>query len=129
MHPPGYRQEDFAFPPILVNIGDLLSYWTDGLLKSTVHRVVFPLDEQRAPNPRDRYSIVYFCHPLDDAELVPVPSDVVSGFRERSQGRSEVVGFGGGAGSWRAGERALTAKEHLEARLNATYGFRKEQEE
>lgn len=28
--------------PILVNIGDLLSYWTNGLLKSTVHRVVFP---------------------------------------------------------------------------------------
>ncbi|KAJ9637907.1 hypothetical protein H2199_007402 [Coniosporium tulheliwenetii] len=31
-------------PPILVNIGDLLSYWTNGLLKSTVHRVIFPKD-------------------------------------------------------------------------------------
>ncbi|KAJ5932367.1 hypothetical protein N7516_006856 [Penicillium verrucosum] len=29
--------EQYPFPPILVNIGDLLSYWTDGLLKSTVH--------------------------------------------------------------------------------------------
>src|SRR5689334_22560258 len=25
---------------ILVNIGDLLSYWSNGLLKSTVHRVI-----------------------------------------------------------------------------------------
>jgi isopenicillin N synthase-like dioxygenase len=40
VYPPG--TEDDGFPPILVNIGDLLSYWTDGLLKSTVHRVVFP---------------------------------------------------------------------------------------
>ncbi|RJE20893.1 Oxidoreductase, 2OG-FeII oxygenase family [Aspergillus sclerotialis] len=117
------------FPPILVNIGDLLSYWTDGLLKSTVHRVVFPLSEQgqQGSSDRDRYSIVFFCHPLDRAELVPVPSRVVEGFRVRNEGREGVVGFGGGAGSWKAGERALTAKEHLEGRLNATYGFRKEQ--
>lgn len=32
--------------PILVNIGDLLQDWTGGLLKSTVHRVVFPSGEQ-----------------------------------------------------------------------------------
>ncbi|CBX96653.1 hypothetical protein LEMA_P109180.1 [Plenodomus lingam JN3] len=32
-------------PPILVNIGDLLSFWTRGMLKSTVHRVV--LEERR----------------------------------------------------------------------------------
>ena len=38
--PPGTENDEF--PPILINIGDLLSYWTNGLLKSTVHRVVFP---------------------------------------------------------------------------------------
>lgn len=130
VQPPGCDgTKSSSFPPILVNIGDLLSYWTDGLLKSTVHRVVFPLAEQRLPNPKDRYSIVYFCHPLDTAELIPVPSEVVKEFREKNQGRGEVVGFGGGAGSWVPGERALTAKEHLEARLSATYGFRKDQEE
>ncbi len=37
--PPG--TENDPAPPILVNIGDLLSYWTNGLLRSTVHRVVF----------------------------------------------------------------------------------------
>ncbi|KAJ5152325.1 hypothetical protein N7492_010620 [Penicillium capsulatum] len=112
------------FPPILVNIGDLLSYWTDGLLKSTVHRVVFPLAEQRSPNPRDRYTLVYFCHPVDATELVPVPSRVVTGHREKT-GAAAAVGFGGGAGSLEPGKRPLTAAEHLESRLAATYGFTK----
>jgi hypothetical protein len=40
VQPPGTETD--PFPPILVNIADLLSYWTGGLLKSTVHRVVFP---------------------------------------------------------------------------------------
>ncbi|KAA8652565.1 hypothetical protein EYZ11_002373 [Aspergillus tanneri] len=126
----GKNEDDtFVFPPILVNIGDLLSYWTDGLLKSTVHRVVFPLSEQRSPNPRDRYSIVFFCHPLNDTELVPVPSGVVAAYRkqcEQNGVHDEKVGFGGGAGQLEPGKRALTAREHLESRLAATYGFRKE---
>ncbi|PWY74113.1 oxidoreductase [Aspergillus eucalypticola CBS 122712] len=128
----GKKGEDFPFPPILVNIGDLLSYWTDGLLKSTVHRVVFPTSEQQRPNAQDRYSIVYFCHPLDRTELVPVPSRVVEEFRksrrseEKDGGEGGVrVGFGGGAGMLEEGKRALTAQEHLMARLDATYGFRR----
>ncbi|KAL0262895.1 hypothetical protein SLS55_001869 [Diplodia seriata] len=97
---------DEAQPPVLVNIGDLLSYWTDGLLKSTVHRVVFPRQEAGGVG-EDRYSIAYFCHPVDDARLVPVPSDVV-----KEQGGKEG-----------AGERTtvLTAKDHLLERLAATY--------
>jgi len=31
--------ENDPSPPILINIGDLLSYWTNGLFRSTVHRV------------------------------------------------------------------------------------------
>ncbi|KAJ9407150.1 hypothetical protein DTO045G8_4999 [Paecilomyces variotii] len=119
-------------PPILINIGDLLSYWTDGLLRSTVHRVVFPLAEQRAPNPQDRYSMAFFCHPVNETELVPVPSEIVAAHRERvkesqSQGGSQKVGFGGGAGDLEPGKRALTAVEHLASRLAATYGFKKEE--
>ncbi|EAW13088.1 putative oxidoreductase, 2OG-Fe(II) oxygenase family [Aspergillus clavatus NRRL 1] len=119
----------YPFPPILVNIGDLLSYWTDGLLKSTIHRVVFPLAEQRCENPQDRYSIAYFCHPLDSTELVPVPSDAVAAYREHCKANgivNEQVGFGGGAGNMAPGKRAMTAYEHLESRLAATYGFKKE---
>ena len=90
--------------PILVNIGDLLEDWTGGLLKSTVHRVVFPIGGQN-----DRYSIAYFCHPLDDAKLEPVPSKVVREHAERT-----------GKGSVRNGT-VLTAKDHLMERLAATY--------
>ena len=43
-------------PPLVVNIGDLLSYWTAGLLKSTIHRVKFPKAQELG---QDRYSIVF----------------------------------------------------------------------
>ncbi|KAL4920418.1 hypothetical protein BDW62DRAFT_176386 [Aspergillus aurantiobrunneus] len=123
------EESGFAFPPILVNIGDLLSYWTEGLLKSTVHRVVFPMSERTGSSSQDRYSIVYFCHPLDRTELVPVPSEVVKSYREEkgAETQEEKVGFGGGAGNLEPGKRALTAAEHLALRLNATYDFRQEQ--
>ena len=106
--PPG--TEDDAFPPILVNVADLLSFWTNGLLKSTVHRVVFP-----EGGGEDRYSIAYFCHPVDETKLVPVPSEMV---RTRVPAVDE-AGGGGGKG-------AITAKEHLNNRLAATFGWGKQ---
>lgn len=112
--PTGYTAST-TLPPILVNIGDLLSYWTNGMLKSTVHRVVFPRDAKRGGE--DRYSIVYFCHPGDDTELVPVPSPLVE---EHILEEGAQVGHGGGAAS----QRAITAQEHLLNRLQATYEFR-----
>jgi isopenicillin N synthase-like dioxygenase len=81
--------------PILVNVGDLLNYWTNGLLKSAVHRVIFPKDGKG----EDRYSIAYFCHPLDEARLEAVPGGLVP----------------------KGENRVITAKEHLEERLRATY--------
>jgi len=97
--------ENDAGPPILVNIGDLFSYWTNGLLKSTVHKVIFPKDEKSGGE--DRYSIAFFCHPLADTLLEPVPSDMV---RTRAQS--------GRDGNER---KVLTAHEHLLERLKATY--------
>jgi len=93
--------------PILVNIGDLLEDWTGGLLRSTVHRVVFPKGEE---GKGDRYSIAYFCHPLDDVELAAVPSEIVWKHAEKT-GRS----------TRREGGRVLTARDHLMERLGATY--------
>ncbi|KAI9698716.1 MAG: hypothetical protein M1836_003826 [Candelina mexicana] len=104
--------ENDTFPPILINIGDLLSYWTNGYLKSTVHRVIFPKEGRRGGE--DRYSIAYFCHPVNESRLVPVPSEIV-----RKWGKG-VLGSGKGD--------VMTAEEHLNSRLAATYGWEKEKE-
>ena len=103
--------ENDAFPPILVNIGDLLSYWTNGLLKSTVHRVVVPQGSGE-----DRYSIAYFCHPVDSVKLVSVPSELVDRRVDGSERAKEN----------RNAEEPMTAEEHLKERLAATYGWAKE---
>jgi isopenicillin N synthase-like dioxygenase len=62
-------------PPILVNVADLLSYWTNGLLKSAVHRVIVPRNAKDGR--QGRYSIAYFLHPADGTQLIPIPSEMV----------------------------------------------------
>ncbi|KAI9793859.1 MAG: hypothetical protein M1816_007111 [Peltula sp. TS41687] len=103
--------ESDASPPILINIGDLLSYWTNGLLRSTVHRVMSPAEAGHATG-QDRYSIAYFCHPVNEAQLVPVPSERV---RERAPVVPDTA-----TGS---DELVMTAAEHLRRRLAAAYGW------
>ncbi|KAI9871265.1 MAG: hypothetical protein M1830_003133, partial [Pleopsidium flavum] len=110
--PPGTETD--LLPPILINIGDLLSYWTNGVLKSTVHRVILPKEARRGG--QDRYSIAYFCHPANETDLVPVPSRLVV----RKAGED---GCDGGKE-----RRVMTAKEHLNSRLAATYGWDKQDE-
>lgn len=92
--------------PIVVNIADQLSYWTGGLLKSTIHRVKFPPKVQETG--QDRYSIVFFSHPNDATLLEPVPSEVVRSIRGRGANKEA---------------KPITAKEHLDKRLAATYGW------
>lgn len=99
--------------PILVNIGDLLEDWTGGLLKSTVHRVIFPIDQGEAK--ASRYSIAYFCHPLDDAELEPVPSELVEQHALTTGKTTRRKGEGGGV---------LTARDHLMVRLARSYNVK-----
>lgn len=111
IRPPG--TENDPTPPIVVNIGDLLSYWTNGVFRSTVHRVVFPAD---GGGGEDRYSMAYFGHPVGKTVLEPVPSE-----RVRKAGKEE--------GSEGSEGRAMTADEHLMSRLKATYlGLYKEGE-
>lgn len=52
---------------VLINVGDVLEMWTNGLLKSTLHRVVNPIDDERKSKPR--YSCAFFCDPDLDAEI------------------------------------------------------------
>jgi isopenicillin N synthase-like dioxygenase len=52
----------------IVNVGDMLENLTNGLFKSARHRVV-------ALEPgKERFSMVFFVHPTDDASLTPLPS-------------------------------------------------------
>ena len=53
---------------IIVDSGDMLQNLTNGLFKSTTHRVVNP------PNTiSDRYSMPMFVHPRGDVDLTPLP--------------------------------------------------------
>ncbi|KAK6611364.1 2og-fe oxygenase [Botrytis cinerea] len=99
--------ENDPSPPILVNIGDLLSHWTNNLLVSTVHRVIFP--KSLPTEIADRYSIAYFCHPVGTTVLESVPSERVQKFGEAN-----------GEIERKKGEK-ITADEHLMGRLRATY--------
>ncbi|KAF9046866.1 thymine dioxygenase [Hymenopellis radicata] len=65
-------------PPVrgsmVVNVGDLLMRWTNDFLRSTVHRVVAPFDREGLSEMTPvRYSIPYFCAPVSDTLISPLP--------------------------------------------------------
>ncbi|EDK46346.1 conserved hypothetical protein [Lodderomyces elongisporus NRRL YB-4239] len=103
--------EEKMAPPIVMNIGDLLSYWTAGLLKSTIHRVRFENSAGKQQRNEDRYSIVFFAHPSDDTLLEPVPCDMI---RYRSK-------MGRGVAKDEEKGEYITALQHLQKKLANTY--------
>lgn len=110
VQPPGTEHD--PSPPILINIGDLLSYWTNGLLRSTVHRVVFggeAVDGETATHPR--YSMAFFSSPSPSTQLGVVPSERVKNFVPRGQSSNPY-----------AERKVMRADEHLRMRLAETYG-------
>lgn len=121
--PPGTGVEKDDAPPILVNIGDLLSYWTGGLLRSTVHRVIFPkpgADGAANANvtpgestKEPRYSIAFFCHPAGASPLSAVPSKRVAQAVAEAQGKGKAIAA--------PDSKIMTADEHLQMRLRSTY--------
>ncbi len=61
---------------------ETVAYWTNGLLQSTVHRVVFPASSPSSASLVDgetdadlRYCISFFCYRADSSALTPVPSE------------------------------------------------------
>ncbi|KAJ3196358.1 hypothetical protein HK101_009171 [Irineochytrium annulatum] len=98
---------------LIINAGDLLEFWTGGLIQSTVHRVVAPTDEKWVD--RTRYSVVYFMHAADDTPLTLIKSPVVD---THARANKRV------AGKEYAGPElmgSITAREHLFKRLEAIY--------
>lgn len=89
---------------ITVNVGDQMELWTNGLLKSTKHRVTF-LPEH---NHLDRYSMPFFVHPNEHVPLSPVPSKFVDQTVTKDESG-----------------HVYTAGEHLRSRLDATYQYEK----
>lgn len=56
---------------IVVNVGDMLDRYTNGVLKSTIHRVINP---PNANLDKPRYSIPFFMHANPDASLASLES-------------------------------------------------------
>lgn len=59
---------------ITVNIADVLQFWTNGYLKSSVHRVVAPPSDQAH---LDRLGLLYFLRPAHDLNLKTVDSPLL----------------------------------------------------
>jgi isopenicillin N synthase-like dioxygenase len=55
---------------LVVNLGDLMQFWTGGAFRATPHRVLGGEIGQGA----DRYSIPFFFEPSLDARIAPVPT-------------------------------------------------------
>ncbi|KAJ3106843.1 hypothetical protein HDU97_005555 [Phlyctochytrium planicorne] len=103
---------------IVINAGDLLQFWTDGVVKSTVHRVV-----ERRGGDGPRLSVAYFLHPEDGVLLERIPGEEIrrriEGTGKGEEGR---VGEGGVWAGPSSGGKAITARDHLMERLKRSYG-------
>lgn len=88
-----WRPVHTAFDTIVVDAGDMLQNATNGLYKSTTHRVVNPVDGST-----DRYSMPCFIHPRKDVDLTP---------------RASCVARTGGVARY----PSITAGDYLEQRL------------
>lgn len=65
---------------LVVNVGDMLDRLTNGVLKSTIHRVVNPPREMMNT---PRYSIPFFMHPRSEMSLAALPGCVNSANEKR----------------------------------------------
>jgi isopenicillin N synthase-like dioxygenase len=64
----------------IVNLGDALVKFSNGLLRSNMHRVVPPPGEQAELT---RYSLVYFSRPDDNCVWKPLESDIIPKVKHR----------------------------------------------
>ena len=79
---------------IVVNIGDLLQFWSGGRYRATSHRVI--VDGQNCKEAR--YSIAAFIHPNHDTPIKPFHDHVIRGSQQKK-----------------------SALEHIKQRFSETY--------
>ena len=59
---------------ITVNVADTLQFWTNGFLRSSIHRVVAPPDDQAHI---DRLGLLYMLRPENEVDLKPAESPLL----------------------------------------------------
>jgi isopenicillin N synthase-like dioxygenase len=59
---------------IICNVGDTLDFWSADYLKSTIHRVVRPPEDQANTH---RLGLFYFLRPGNDVNIKPAPSPLL----------------------------------------------------
>ena len=88
-------------PPVpgafVVNLGDLMARWTNGVYSSNMHRV------KNNRSGRDRYSIPFFMSPRPDARIEAIPGCVAPGAAPLHP--------------------ACTAAEHMDEMFRRSYGY------
>eukprot|EP00984_Skeletonema_dohrnii_P024133 scaffold13221_cov123-Skeletonema_dohrnii-CCMP3373.AAC.10 len=89
----------------VINVGDMLSHWTNGVYASTVHRVVSP----SSSSGYHRYSVPFFFNPDHDAVVEPILN--------AESGGDDC----GGVGRCSSNRRRSSALEILQARYNGTF--------
>ena len=92
---------------IVVNIGDLLQFWSAGKYRATPHRVV--VDSTTSQN--SRYSIAVFVHPNHDTLIKPLGKLIGSSSNNFGKQETEIEP------SW----ASRTAKDHINKRFVETY--------
>lgn len=97
---------------VVVNIGDALEFWTAGRLRSTIHRVAFP--RSVSENVR-RLSIPVFIQPDRNIVLAPFRGTSI----EEDNLPEEFLEVLKRKGY--ASVTPMTSKQHLAARVQATY--------
>ncbi|EFX01571.1 2og-Fe oxygenase family protein [Grosmannia clavigera kw1407] len=75
---------------IICNVGDTLDFWSAGYLKSTIHRVIRPPEDQAS---QFRLGLFYFVRPGDDVDIKPAPSPLLKRLRlvREDSGEAELV--------------------------------------
>ncbi|GAX80163.1 hypothetical protein CEUSTIGMA_g7601.t1 [Chlamydomonas eustigma] len=60
----------------VINFGDLLQFWSNSVIKSTIHRVIY-----RSADPNKyRYSIPFFMHPNRGSQIRAGPENVIDSY-------------------------------------------------